>query len=526
MNAGARWLVAAVVVLSVAACAQTPERGGGAVGTGVVTLLHTNDLHGHLEPWTGWEGELAGQRAGGLARLATLVERVRREVGAERVLLLDAGDTLGDTQLAARTQGRAVIEAMNLMRYDAMVVGNHEPDFGMQVLRERAAEARFPMLAANLFDAQGGRIVAGTLVREVGGVRVGILGLAYPNTPLTTAPSNVQGVRFAAAARIARTEVPRLREAGAQIVIALTHLGLSADQALAEAVPDIDVIVGGHSHNRMREPLRAGRTLIVHAGAHGSDLGRLDLTVREGRIVEHRRTLIPVVGDIEAHAEVARAVARQRAPHEAAMTAPVARTAALIERAQTLSGNTAEPRERQSPADSLFADAVREATGAQIAFLPGVGYGVALQPGTVPAHALKNLIPHDSRIWTMTLTGAQIREVLEQAVENVTTHDPTKKVGGMIQVSGLRFAYQPDAARGQRVREVVVGAGALDPAARYRVATNALLANGGHAQSTFLHGEARAEGASQYETVREWLGQRPGVKAPEDVRMRRLGAGG
>ena len=187
---------------------------------------------------------------------------------------------------------------MNAMRYDAMVIGNHEPDFTAQVLSERMGEAAFPLLAANIRERAGGKPFARPyVIREVGGVRVGILGLAYPNTPLTTARRNVEGLEFLPAVESARRFVPRMRSEGAQVVIALTHLGLGADRALAEKVDGIDVIVGGHSHNRMPEALRVRDTLIVQAGAHGSDLGRLDLVLRDGRIVEHRRTLIPLTGE-------------------------------------------------------------------------------------------------------------------------------------------------------------------------------------------------------------------------------------
>ena len=116
----------------------------------MITVLHTNDIHGHLLSWQGWEGELAGKQVGGLDRLATRVRQVRAEVGPERVLLLDGGDTIGDTMIAAETEGRAVIEAMNAIGYDAMVMGNHEPDFTAEKLRSRIAEARFPVLAANI----------------------------------------------------------------------------------------------------------------------------------------------------------------------------------------------------------------------------------------------------------------------------------------------------------------------------------------------------------------------------------------
>jgi 5'-nucleotidase/UDP-sugar diphosphatase len=483
-----------------------------------LTIVHTNDIHGHLAPWRGWEGDLTGRIVGGLDRLAALVGAVRAEASPERVLLLDAGDTIGDTMIAAETEGRAVVEVMNALRYDAMVVGNHEPDFTAETLRKRINEAQFPVLAANIVRRDGSPFATPYTIRTVDGVRVGLLGLAYPNTPLTSARKNVENLRFRGAVETARDSVPRMRREGAEIVIALTHLGLSADKHLAERVSGIDVIVGGHSHNRMREALSVGQTLIVQAGAHGSDLGRLDLTVEGGRIVSHRRTLIPILGE-ESDRAVAALIARQTAPSEQRMGVRVGRAATLIARAQTIAGQEPEKRDAESPADDLFADAIRETTGVEVAFLPGLRYGVAIHPGDITAAELRHLIPHDSAVWTMRLTGAQIRQVLEQAVENVTTDDVTTKLGGMIQVSGLRFRYDPEAPRDRRVCDITVGGRALAPRRLYTVAVNGLLAEGGHNFAWFERGANRREVGKQYEMVRSWLERRGDVSAPPTDRI-------
>lgn len=487
----------------------------------VVTILHTNDLHGHLTPWQGWEGTLRGQRVGGFARLAAEVRRVRSERGDGGVLLLDAGDTIGDSMLAAETKGLAVVEAMNALRYDAMVIGNHEPDFGENVLRARLGDARFSMLAANVVTGRGEPITRPSIVRSVNGITVGIIGLAYPNTPLTSARRNVEHLRFEDAAEAARQYVPRLRREGASIVVALTHLGLGADKQLASQVPGIDVIVGGHSHNRMAEAVRVGTTLIVQAGAHGSDLGRLDLRVEGGRITAHCRHLIPLTTpsspSAALHDDATRGlITRLRAPFAAQLDARIGRAAGLIARAQTLAGQEPEARDAESPADDLFADAMRETTGTEIAFLPGLGYGVAIPPGDINAEQLRNLIPHDSGVWTMRLTGAQVREVLEQAVENFSAEDAAKKVGGIVQVSGLRFTYDPRQARGSRVLEVTAGGRPIRADRSYSVTTNALMAEGGHNYHTFTEAAERRqlEGTDQYAMVRAWIVRRGTIAAP------------
>jgi 5'-nucleotidase len=487
-----------------------------------LTILHTNDIHGHLESWTGWEKDLKDKKVGGLDRLAAQIEKARAGVNAENVLLLDAGDTIGDTGVAAETEGRAVIETMNRMRYDAMVIGNHEPDFTAGKLLERIKEARFPVLAANIAGKTDGKLFTEPyLIKTIGGVRVGILGVAYPNTPLTTAKKNVENLTFREAVETAREYVPRMRKEGAEIVIALTHLGLGADKNLAEKVEGIDIIVGGHSHNRMTEALRVRETLIVQAGAHGSDLGRLDLTVENGKIVSHRRTLIPITNS-DSNKTIADVIKAQIAPYKAKLDEIVGKADGMIFRAQTIAGNETEKRDAESPADSLFADAIREEAKTEIAFLPGLGYGTAIQPGAITAAELRNLIPHDSAVFTMKLSGAQIGEILEQATENVFTEDSTGKVGGMIQISGLRFSYDPNSPRGNRVKEISVGDQPLDRSRVYTVAANALLAEGGHNQKTFLSGTEKREAGKQYEMVKKWIETKKGVSVPADKRIIKL----
>ncbi len=501
-----RFALAIGALLSANAIGAAPEK--------MITILHTNDIHGHIEAWRGWEGDLAGKTIGGMDRLATAIKQVRAD-GDANVLLLDAGDAIGDTMIADETKGGAVLQIMNALGYDAMTIGNHEPDFTAARLRELAGEARFPILAANVRDRKTGELFTKPyLIREIGGVKVGILGLAYPNTPLTTAKKNVAELEFRDIPPVAAEFVPKMRKEGAEIVIALTHYGLGADIKLAQSVPGIDIIVGGHSHNRVYPAIKEGETIIVQAGAHGSDLGRLDLTVSNGKIVRHESKLILLDHDqIGSDSKTAKLITDITAPFKAKLEESLGEAASPIIRAQTIGGAKPRKRDEQSPADSLFADILRTETKSDIALLPGVGYGVAIPAGPITAADLRNLVPHESKVVTMKLTGTQVRAILEQAVENAYTDDPQRKVGGMIQVSGVRFAHDD-----KRVSEVRVGDEPLDPARKYRVATNSMLAGGGHNYATFLEGEERAEDGSQFQMIADWIKQQKKVNAPSDAR--------
>lgn len=485
-----------------------------------VVILHTNDLHGHLTAWKGWEGDLKDKVVGGLGRLAGAVAQARKE--AKDALLLDAGDLIGDTMIADLTEGKALVAALNHLGYDALAIGNHEPDFGTAVLRERMKDASFSVVAANLIERKESKLFAKPyIVKKVGGVAVGILGLAYPKTAWTTAAKNVAEVEFQDPLPAVKHYLPKIREDGAELVVVLSHLGLGGDKSIARAVDGIDVIVGGHSHNRMPKAEKIGTTLIVQAGAHGSGLGRLELTVERGKITGHIRTLTLLDHDkVDANDDAEGLLKRLLEPHRKAMDEIIGKAAGWLVRAQTLAGQDARLRDEESPIDALFADILREQTEADVALLPGVGYGVAIPPGPITAAQLRQMVPHEGKVVTLRLPGTQIIEVLEQAVENTFTDDPAIKVGGMIQVGGIRFRYDPKMAKGHRVWHVEQTDGRWKPMDEYTVVTNTMIAGGGHNYQTLTKGKKRVEHGSQYETIRRWFAKKDSVATPSAGRIR------
>ena len=282
----------------------------------------------------------------------------------------------------------------------------------------------------------------------------------------------------------------------------------------------IDVIVGGHSHNRMEKAEQVSGTLIVQAGAHGSDLGRLDLTVEKGKITDYRRTLVPLDHDkVPADAAAERFVTKLLEPHRKALDEVIGKASGWLVRAQTLTGQEAHKRDGESPIDSLFADILRDATKADIALLPGVGYGVAIPPGPITAAQMRQMVPHEGKVVTMRLSGVQVVEVLEQAVENTFTDDPAAKVGGMIQVGGIKFRYDPAMPRGHRVWHVERVGGKWEPMSEFTVVTNSMLAGGGHNYRTLTKGENRVEHDSQFETIRRWVEKNSPVATPKTGRI-------
>lgn len=261
-----------------------------------LTILHFNDLHGQLDPVnSGPEGEPGdAQRLGGIARLAGLVRAIRAEDPSRPVILLFAGDLLQGTVSSTVFLGLPDVGLLNQIGVDAAVLGNHELDYGQQVLRELLDAADFPMLAASVAASPNPFPTPATVaIHPRGGPRVGVLGLVTEELTTTTHPRSTSGVSVRQPAEVADGWVPWLRSRS-DLVVVLSHLGLQGDRQLARTVPGIDLIVGGHNHRLPEQPEIEQGVPILQAGSRGRFLGRLDLTVEDGQVQLVGYRLIPV----------------------------------------------------------------------------------------------------------------------------------------------------------------------------------------------------------------------------------------
>ena len=476
-------------------CRATRGPARPAASGSTFTILHTNDMHGRHLPFAAAPGNATAQTGdpgrsfqqyaragtvGGVARLATAVSEIRRARGPANVILVDAGDTFGDDLLGNLTRGEAQTRLLDAVGYQLMALGNHDFEYGVANTRRLQGLARFPMRGANVIDTATGAPFLGdpTLVIGAGGVRVGLLALGYHNTDQTGSPENTRGLRFTSGIEAARAWVPRLRER-AEVVVVVSHQGTAVDSLLAERVPGIDVIVGGHSHDEITPPRRIGGAWVVQALSDASALGEVTVTVRGGRVAEVAGAVHTLWAERWApDPRIAALVDSLRAPHRARLEAVIATAAEPIGRRYR----------SESPFDRLAADALRAAASADVAFLPGLGFGVTLRPGPITREMLYALLPHPARLVTMRLTGAQILAVLEQSAANQRPADPLDRVGGLVQTSGLRWHADLTRPAGRRVRDVRVGGEPLRPDASYRVATNTGLLAGTHRYTTFALG--------------------------------------
>ena len=443
------------LALSLAASAGAEEA--------VLRLLYVNDLHGFAEPYVplGVNGE-----RGGAAWLSARISALRAERPS---LFLAAGDVIQGNTWTNLTRGRAAVELMNRMELDAMVVGNHEFDFGQGVLRKRIAEAHFPVLGANV---EGLDTLQPYVIKETGGVRVAVLGVVTEDTPVATHPKNVAGLRFRPPVETVSRFLPRLR-AQAHLVVVLSHLGYAADRKLAELVPGIDVIVGGHSHTRVDTPTRVGNTVIVQAFEHGKVLGVLDITLRDGKVstVDGRlEDIRPDRGDPDP--AVLSLVQKYRKEADAVLEGRAGETAVDLDGVNV--------RKRETNLGNLIADIMREVSGADAAILNGGGIRAGIPKGVILVKDLYTVLPFDTYIVALRVSGRVIRQALEHGVSDVENGS-----GAFPQVSGLTFTYDPSAPAGARVCEVRIAGKPLDPDREYSVATNDFLAAGGDGYAAF-----------------------------------------
>ena len=510
----------ALVIASVVACAT---RKPVAAGSSTITLAHINDTHGRYLPMAvspgnataqtgdpGREEESFSRRGtvGGYAALATAMKALRDRAGADKVLLLHGGDAFGDDLLANLTRGEATIQLMNALGFQFLVLGNHDFDYGAERTRELQGIATFPMRGANVTGANGSPFLGEPAqIFQVAGARVAVLALAYHNTDQTGSRDNVRGLTFGSGIDAAHHWVPQLRR-NADIVVVLSHQGSKVDRELAKLVPGIDVIVGAHSHDAIFPPERVGAVWMVQALSDGAALGELTLTLGPDRRVSHVAGRMHTLwaDDYPADPAIAQLIERLRAPHRAALEAPVATAVERIGRRYR----------SESPFDALSGEILREHTGADIAFLPGVGYGVSLEPGLVTRETLAALLPHPTKVATVVLTGRQIQEVLEQSATNQKPDDPMDGVGGLVQTSGLKWTIDLTRPAGQRICDVRVGDMPIDPGRDHRVVTHESMLKGLHRYRSFAAGrEPKVSEQSVTEVVEAALRRRGTVRAPQ-----------
>jgi 5'-nucleotidase / UDP-sugar diphosphatase len=473
---------------------STPAGTAAALASDRIQLLHTDDIHGHLDYDTVASGSSSFQ-SGGVAMVAAQVKTLRARA-PDRTVLVDGGDAWQGTFISNSNKGEAVTKAMSLMRYDAMTVGNHDFDWGQDVLAQRSKEASFPFLATNVVEAATGKLpsyLKPYVVKDLGIAKVGIIGVTNPASNTIVKATSVAGLTFGPAAQVQ----PFLTELQKQadIIIVVAHIGSADATQLARDVPGIDVIVAAHDHAPLQTARVEGRTTIVDAGAYTQYLGRLEIVVDPAT---HKMKDAVRAGEIIAVA------ASQSLRPDPEITAIVdarrAEAAKYTDRiVGTLKSDLDGTSRDENAIGDLIGDAFVEYGRAQgwktdVAFYNAAGIRASLKAGPVAYGQLYQVLPFENTIVSVDLTGEQLREVLEDASGRA----------GRLQIGGGAWVYRFSNSAGQRVLEATIAGAALDPKRVYHVATIDYLLLGGDGHTWFgkgtnvIYGDIEVDAVAAY----------------------------
>ena len=477
---------------------------------GQVTLLHLTDLHGQLKPvyfrppsenfgigeFEGIPPHLVGEaflkhfniepntplayahtmldyvtlareygKLGGLDRTASLIKQIRADRGEDKVLLLDGGDTWQGSYTSLKTQGSDMLSAMSLLKPDAMV-GHWEFTFGKDRLSQLIEKMNYPFLGGNVFDTEWDEAVfESTQFFEKGGVNVAVIGQHFPYTPIANPRHLVEGWSFGIRPEVIQKNVDKAKRKGAEIVVLLSHNGFDVDQKLASILNDVDVILTGHTHDAIPEAIKINNTLILSSGSHGKYLGRIDLDVKNGKVVDFSSNLIPIFSDIiEPDPEMSDLIDKLRAPYETECNRIVGETETLLYRRGNFGG----------PWDNIICDAIIEKRNTEISLSPGFRWGTTILPGQ--KITIDDIYSQTSmnypEVYRTEMTGETIKNILEDVCDNIFNPDPFFQQGGdMVRVGGMSYTCRPKNPMGKRIGDLTILATGdkIEPSKKYVV---------------------------------------------------------
>jgi 2',3'-cyclic-nucleotide 2'-phosphodiesterase (5'-nucleotidase family) len=429
-----------------------------------VTLLYFTDIHAHLESHPeyvpGASPEI--QIMGGFARLKTAIERERANCDGA-CFLLDGGDEFQGTGPATWSEGEVVLDPLNALGSDAFVPGNWEAAYGPERFKQTMARLSCPVICYNLHDeASGERVFRPSLILERGGVKVAFVGITDIGASRRQPPTHFRGMDTARVQGL-RDFVKELRaRERPDLVVAVSHTGLTISRQFAREIPEFDVILSAHTHERTTREIMEGNVIVVEPGCFGSFLGRVDLVLKPGGVASHSFRLIPVLASrYDEDPKMKALVDKSLAPHRSRMAEPAGTTETLLMRYDVL----------ETTADAFITDAVREIANADIGFSNGFRFGVPIPPATITEADLWSLLPMDARMKSGWITGQQLMAYLERELELVYSKDPWKLNGGWgVRASGMTMVFKASAEPGRRLVSVKVNGRDVEDGQRYTIA--------------------------------------------------------
>ncbi len=483
-----------------------------------ITILHLNDMHGAFEGEKMKGGDGTPFEFGGILNAMGMIARIKQDTGAN-TLTFDVGDFWQGTFASNRDEGKTIIASQNAVGYDALTLGNHDFDHGVAVVQARASQAQFPFLAANLLDVKTNQTPAWAkpyVIKTVAGIRFGIIGLVMTDTPAISSKSTeLKAFKFVNEIDALKQILPQV-QSQADLIIVLSHNGFDQDQKIAAAVPEVNVIVGGHSHTELRQPKLVGNTIIVQAGSKAQYVGRLELAIDRAtkKIVDYTKNneLVSVVSTKAAPPPAVTAMINQLvADAKDATTKVIGETLIDLNRVYTADGRSTG----EYPSGNLVVDAMLAANEAgdkpaQLALHNNAGIRTDIPKGPLTYGKLYEMLPFDNTLVAMDLTGAQIKAILEVAASCPRVN---------ILIAGASFTYDCTKRSGARVANVLIQGKPMDLAQAYRVQTIDYLATGGDGQATFTQGKNLTWGEPVIDVVTAYVAKNSPVNPKIEGRI-------
>lgn len=466
-----------------------------------ITIVHTNDTHSRVDSGIGF------------AKVAAKIKELKAE--NPNVLVIDAGDTLHGQPFATISKGESIIKVMNAVGYDVMTPGNHDFNYGQERLVELAKYAEFPIISANVIKQDGTTLLEPYVIKEVGGLKIGIFGLSTPETAYKTNPKNVEGLTFENPVEVAKKMVEELKAKDVDAIIALVHLGIDKESVdtsylLRDNVEGIDLIIDGHSHSKLETIDNEGKDVkIVSTGEYNNNLGIVNLTFENGELkaVEPSVFTTEEAAELEADPEVSAIIEEVKEKNKEITSVVVGKTDVVLD------GVREHVRAGETNLSNLITDAMLAASGADMAITNGGGIRASIDVGDITMEEIITVLPFGNYVVVKEYTGAQILAALEHGTKNYP-----EPAGGFAQVAGVTFTLDLNEEAGKRVKDVKIGNEPLDLDKTYKVATNDFMAAGGDDYTMLKEGKLVTELAALDEILIEYI---KGLETiPAEVRPR------
>ncbi|MGH1413658.1 MAG: thiosulfohydrolase SoxB [Pelagimonas sp.] len=405
-------------------------------------------------------------KVGGLDRVSTVVNAIRAD--RPDAILLDGGDTWHGSYTCFQTEGQDMVNSMNVLKPDAMTF-HWEFTLGSERVNEIVEGLPFAALGQNIFDAEWdepAELFKPYKFFERGGVKVAVIGQAFPYMPIANPRWMFPEYSFGIRDENMQAMVDEVRSMGAECVVCLSHNGFDVDKQMATKVTGIDVILSGHTHDALPEPVLVGDTIVVASGSNGKFVSRVDLDIRDGRMMGYRHKLIPIFSDVITPDPVmTKVIEEQRAPYKDRLSEVIGQTDTTLYRRGNFNGSW----------DDLICNALIDEREADIAMSPGVRWGPSLLPGDdITREDIWNVTSMSyGEAYRSEMTGEFIKVILEDVADNIFNPDPYYQQGGdMVRIGGMAYRCDVTKPQGERISEMTLlkTGEAIDPTKNYVVA--------------------------------------------------------